>query len=105
MVLEVCGPRIPCGTFALRMGEKGWLKRFTRIGKSGAYLAIETGGTVRPGDRIEVLSRPDHRVDVELTFLAFMGDLASAREVLAGECLPEDEVEWLEEAISRRSGR
>lgn len=103
VVLEVCGPRVPCGTFALRMGEKGWLKRFTEIGKSGAYLAIEVGGTIRPGDPVQVLSRPDHGVDVELTFMAFMGDLASAREVLAGECLPEDEVEWLQERVIRRS--
>jgi MOSC domain-containing protein YiiM len=103
VVLEVCGPRVPCGTFAYTMGESGWLRRFTEIGKSGAYLSIETGGTVRPGDTIETLSRPDHGIDVELTFMAYMGDLDSALEVLAGECMPEDENEWLRDMIARRS--
>lgn len=103
VVLEVCGPRVPCATFAARMGERAWVRRFTEVGRSGAYLSIESPGTVRPGDPIEVLSRPEHEVDVALTFLAFMGDLDSAREVLAGACLPEDEVEWLEERVLRRS--
>ena len=49
VVLEVCGPRIPCATFAARMGERGWVKRFTDVGRTGAYLSVVTGGTVRPG--------------------------------------------------------
>ena len=53
VVLEVCGPRVPCATFAFRMGERGWLKTFTQAGRSGAYLSIEVGGTVRPGDVVD----------------------------------------------------
>ena len=30
VVLEVTGPRIPCATFAARMGIRGWLKTFAR---------------------------------------------------------------------------
>ena len=37
------------------MGEQGWLRRFTEVGRSGAYLAVIAGGVVRPGDRIEVV--------------------------------------------------
>ncbi len=103
VVLEVCGGRMPCATFAYKMREPGWLRRFTEVGKSGAYLSIETGGTVRPGDVIEVLDRPEHGVTVEDTFRAFMGDLDAMRTVLAGGCLPEDEVEWLQERVLRRS--
>ena len=103
VVLEVCGGRVPCATFAFKMGEPGWLRRFTEVGRSGAYLSIETGGTVRPGDSVEVLSRPDHGVTAEDTFHAFMGDLDAMRKVIAGECLPGDEVEWLEERLLRRS--
>ena len=102
VVLEVCGPRVPCATFAYRMGLPGWLKSFTEVGKSGAYLSVETGGTVRPGDPIRVLDRPEHGIDVALTFRAFMGDLDAARAAIAGNCLPEDEVEWLRDWITRR---
>ena len=101
VVLEVCGGRVPCATFACTMGEPGWLRRFTEAGRSGAYLSIETGGTVRPGDTVEVLSRPDHGVDVELTFRRSWATWTE-REVIAGECLPRDEVEWLQERLSRR---
>ena len=71
--------------------------------RSGAYLSIESGGTVRPGDAIEVLTRPAHDVTVEDTFRAFMGDLDVARHVVAGDCLPEDEADWLRDLIARRT--
>ncbi|GAB3256645.1 MOSC domain-containing protein [Nocardioides dilutus] len=103
VVLAVCGPRVPCVTFAYRMRLPGWLKTFTEVGRSGAYLSIEAGGTVRPGDAIQVLSRPEHSVDVALTFRAFMGDLDAARAAIAGKCLPDDEVEWLRDRVVRRS--
>ena len=103
VVLEVCGGRVPCATFAHRMGVRGWLKKFTEVARSGAYLSIESGGTVRPGDAIEVLTRPAHGVTVEDTFRAFMGDLDVARRVLAGDCLPEDEADWLRDLIERRT--
>ena len=102
VVLEVCGGRVPCATFAHRLGERGWLRRFTEVGRSGDYLSIETGGTVRPGDVVQVLDRPDHDVTVEDTFWAFMGDLDAARKVLASECLPEDEADWLGDRVAQR---
>ena len=36
VVLEVCGPRIPCATFQARMGEKGWVRRSTIARSSSA---------------------------------------------------------------------
>ena len=35
VVLEVAGPRIPCSTFASRMGEKAWVKGSPRSGTRG----------------------------------------------------------------------
>jgi MOSC domain-containing protein YiiM len=102
VVLEVTGPRIPCATFAARMREPGWVKRFADVGRTGAYLSVVTAGTVRPGDRIEVVSRPDHDVTVPETFRAFMGDLAAAERVLAAGCLVEADAAELRETVSRR---
>lgn len=102
VLLEVCGPRIPCATFAARMGERGWVKRFSQVGRTGAYLSIVRGGTVRPGDGIEVVSRPEHDITVPETFRAFMGDLDAADRVLAADCLVEVEAAELRATVQRR---
>ena len=102
VVLEVCGPRIPCATFAARMGERGWVKRFSEVGRTGAYLSVVTGGTVRAGDAIEVVSLPAHDITVPDTFRAFMGDLEVAERVLAAGCLVEVEAAELRETVARR---
>lgn len=54
VVLEVTAPRTPCRTFSHRMGVRGWMRRFADVGRSGAYLRVVNGGTVRPGDRLVV---------------------------------------------------
>ncbi|MCZ4120569.1 MOSC domain-containing protein [Streptomyces sp. H39-S7] len=70
VVLEVTSPRIPCRTFAVWLGEKGWVRRFTQDARPGAYLRVVEPGEVRAGDGITVLSRPDHEVTVEFLFRA-----------------------------------
>ncbi|UUS32551.1 MULTISPECIES: MOSC domain-containing protein [Streptomyces] len=70
LVLEVSDARIPCRTFAGRLGEPGWVRRFTGRGAPGAYLRVVVPGEVRAGDRVEVLHRPDHDVTVALAFRA-----------------------------------
>ncbi|GHG58525.1 MOSC domain-containing protein [Sinomonas cellulolyticus] len=64
MVLEVTMPRIPCATFARRMGEEGWVSWFTRAGLSGAYLRVVTPGDVEAGTHFNVEHVPDHGVRV-----------------------------------------
>jgi MOSC domain-containing protein YiiM len=103
VVLQVTGPRIPCATFQHRMREPRWLKRFTEVGRTGAYLSIATGGTVRTGDEIAVVSRPDHDITLPLAFRAFMGDRAAAGRVLAAGCLPADDAAWLRGRLDRQA--
>ncbi|MFT3661865.1 MAG: MOSC domain-containing protein [Gordonia sp. (in: high G+C Gram-positive bacteria)] len=62
LVVEVTKPRIPCQTFARRVGgddERGWVKRFTAAGRPGAYLRVVRRGTVSSGDAVEVVERPE----------------------------------------------
>jgi MOSC domain-containing protein YiiM len=87
------------------MGIRGWLKTFTEVGRSGAYLAVIQGGEVRPGDAVSLVSRADHDVDVPTTFRAFMGDLDAAEHVLAVGCLPEHEVAGLRASVERRRAK
>jgi MOSC domain-containing protein YiiM len=67
-LLEVTSPRIPCVTFAHRMGERGWVKRFAQRGAPGAYLAVVEPGAVCAGDTIVVEHRPERGVTVADVF-------------------------------------
>jgi MOSC domain-containing protein YiiM len=64
--LQVTAPRIPCLKLASRVGDIGFVKRFARAGRPGAYLAIAREGELGAGDAVEVLERPDHDVSVRL---------------------------------------
>lgn len=94
-LLEVCGPRVPCATFAGHMGERRWVKRFTERERVGAYLGVAEAGVIEPGDPIEVVHRPGHGLTVPMFFLAAMGDRELADRLLAAQVLPPVEHEWL----------
>ncbi|MFK0114827.1 MOSC domain-containing protein [Streptomyces sp. NPDC090994] len=88
VLLEVTCGRIPCRTFQGHLGEKQWVRRFTRKGAPGAYLRVIEPGEVRAGDPVEVVHRPGHEVTVALQFRA----VTTERELLprllaAGEAL------------------
>jgi MOSC domain-containing protein YiiM len=89
-VLEVSAPRIPCRTFATAMGERGWIKTFTRAAKPGAYLRVISPGTVLAGDAISVVHRPDHCVTVSLVFRAETLEPELLPQILAADALPEE---------------
>lgn len=89
VVLEVAGARIPCRTFAGRLGERGWVRTFTQRAAPGAYLRVIEPGTVRAGDRLEVLHRPEHEVTVSFLFRALTTEPALLpRLAAAGDALP-----------------
>ncbi|WP_081236219.1 MOSC domain-containing protein [Streptomyces viridosporus] len=87
-VLEITSGRIPCRTFQGHLGEKGWVKRFTRRGAPGAYLRVVRPGEIRAGDAVRIVHRPDHEVTVALQFRAVTTDRALLPRLLAaGEAL------------------
>lgn len=94
-LLEVCGPRVPCATFAKHMGVPRWAARFAEHGRTGAYLAVREPGTITVGDPIEVVHRPGHGLTVPMLFRAAMGDRELADVFLRAEVLPEVEHAWL----------
>ncbi|WP_190033192.1 MOSC domain-containing protein [Streptomyces fructofermentans] len=83
LVLEVTSGRIPCLTFQGHMGEKGWVRRFTRKGAPGAYLRVIEPGEIRPGDPIEIVHRPAHEVTVAFEFRAMTTERQLLPRVLA----------------------
>jgi MOSC domain-containing protein YiiM len=80
-VVQIASVRVPCGTFAGWMGERGWVKRFALAGRPGAYLRVLEEGVAAAGDPIEVLSRPDS-VTVAGALRAFYGDAELMQRLL-----------------------
>jgi MOSC domain-containing protein YiiM len=88
VVFQVTTPRIPCSTFRGWMGVKGWAKIFAATGRPGAYLSVITPGTIKVGDSIEVIHRPDHQVTVSMALRATTTDRALLPRLLeAGDDL------------------
>ena len=87
-VVEVSIIRQPCRTFAAWLGERGWVKRFARHGRCGAYLRVVRPGRISPGDAVALVGRPEHDVDIRTAFLAALGDRDAAHDVVAARCLP-----------------
>lgn len=96
--LEVTYGRIPCATFAVRIGEPNWVTTFTRAARPGAYLRVITPGTIEPGDPVEVVDRPGHDVTVALAFRAVTLEPDLLRRLPAAE-------EFLDERTRRRARR
>ncbi|MYW32775.1 MOSC domain-containing protein [Streptomyces sp. SID2119] len=70
LLLEVTSGRIPCRTFADHVKEEKWVRRFTQEAATGAYLRVIEPGTIRAGDPVEIVHRPDHEVTAALQFRA-----------------------------------
>lgn len=51
-VLEATSPRIPCNTFAIRMGDPKFLKAFMAARRPGVYCRVITTGQVAQGDSV-----------------------------------------------------
>jgi MOSC domain-containing protein YiiM len=90
VLLEVCCPRIPCGTFQGWLAEEGWIKRFTVAAMPGAYLRVIEPGEVCAGDPVEIEHRPGHDVTVAVTFRAMTTESELLPRLLAVDALPQD---------------
>ena len=56
VTLQVTAPRIPCQTFAARMGDPFWVKKFRRAERPGLYCRVLEEGLVKAGDSVSVES-------------------------------------------------
>lgn len=63
-VLEVTSHRTPCNVLGLRMGDRGFVKRFQRAGRPGAYCRVLVPGAVMPGDRVVRTAYGGERISV-----------------------------------------
>ena len=54
VTLQVSAPRIPCKTFAARMDDSLWVKKFRYAERPGLYCRVLKEGFVRAGDSVSV---------------------------------------------------
>ena len=52
VLLEVTAPRIPCDTFAQRMGDPGFVARFRAAERPGCYCRVIREGILRAGEPV-----------------------------------------------------
>ncbi len=103
-VLEVTAPRIPCVVFRNWLDERGWVKRFTEAGRTGAYFRVIEQGELGAGDEIEVLDRPSDSVTIAEAFRAYHGDRDLLLQILT---VPGHSDKWdrvAERVLGDRSG-
>jgi MOSC domain-containing protein YiiM len=101
IVVEASGPRTPCATFAARMGEPGWPRRFTAANRPGAYFRVLELGTVSAGDAISVLERPEHDVTVADVARIYMRDRHEAERLCDLPALMPDIAAWARLTVDR----
>lgn len=63
-LLEVTYHRTPCMTFAAKMGDKFWVKRFHRANRPGAYCRVLQPGAVEAGTEVVITPYPGERITV-----------------------------------------
>jgi len=54
VILQVTAPRIPCNTFAARMDDPQWVKRFRQAERPGLYCRVVREGFVSKGDPVSM---------------------------------------------------
>ncbi|HSM71236.1 MAG TPA: MOSC domain-containing protein [Anaerolineales bacterium] len=54
VMLQITAPRIPCGTFAARMKDSQWVKKFRAAERPGLYCRVIKEGIVKAGDAVSI---------------------------------------------------
>lgn len=64
LVLEVTAHRTPCNTFARKMDDKFWVKRFHRAQRPGAYCRVIQPATIEAGADVSIERYTGDRISV-----------------------------------------
>ncbi|EJL51793.1 hypothetical protein PMI09_04279 [Rhizobium sp. CF122] len=79
LVLEVTSARIPCSTFAARMGDPRFIKRYTQAARPGVYCRVLHGGPVAAGMTVDYLPYNGEKVTMP-EMIATFGRMLTAQD-------------------------
>jgi|SRR6476620_6500793 MOSC domain-containing protein YiiM len=71
VTLQVTAPRIPCETFAARMEDPQWVKKFRRAERPGLYCRVTQEGFVKAGDPVSIEKYTNETISVLEMFRDF----------------------------------
>ena len=85
-LLEVTYHRTPCMTFAARMGDPGWVRRFHRANRPGAYCRVLAPGAVEAG--------------MDVGYQPFAGERVTVSELMALDGVREIDPAFMRRALA-----
>jgi len=56
-VVQITGPRIPCGKLEHRVGVRGFAKRYAESRRFGLYMRVLEAGEIKAGDEVVLMSK------------------------------------------------
>lgn len=62
VILEATAPRMPCATFATKMGDPQFVKRYRKAERPGFYCRVIAAGELEVGMRVERLFYTGNRI-------------------------------------------
>ena len=71
VILQITAPRIPCATFAARMEDPQWVKKFRSAERPGLYCRVIKEGFVKAGDPASVEKYSDETISILAMFRDF----------------------------------
>ena len=104
--LAVTQPRVPCFKLGLRMGDPGFVRRFSQSRRTGCYLRVLQEGSLQAGDPVTRLAPGDPDVPIDRLFAALMLDKGREGASLLARALENEHLSpaW-RAAIRERLGR
>ena len=104
--LQIAQPRMPCFKLGIRMGDAGFVDRFERARRHGAYLRIMVEGDVGAGDDVELVSRPAHGLTVATIAEIYEShDPREFRRLADNADVPASWRDWAERQLGRSARR
>lgn len=64
VTLQVTAPRIPCNTFATRMDDPLWVKKFRAAERPGLYCRVTREGSIHTGENVSVEKYVDETISI-----------------------------------------
>ncbi len=82
VILQVTAPRIPCGTFAARMEDPQWVKKFRHAERPGLYCRVLREGIVKADDPVSVEKYTGETISIVQVYRGYYDKNKSAETIL-----------------------